>query len=89
MICRHHGPAAKGVWACPTCLIELREENQRMRGERLVMLEILADAAQAIHNLPDEVETQEEADMLRTLKDRIADARGAVLLDMYPAKQES
>jgi hypothetical protein len=35
-----------------------------------------------IHNLPDEAETQDEADMLNTLKDRIADARGAVLLEL-------
>jgi hypothetical protein len=35
-----------------------------------------------IHNLPDEVETQQEADRLNTLKDRIADARGAVLREI-------
>ena len=57
-------------------------EFDRLRGQRLVLLELLGDAAHVIHNLPAEAETQEEADMLRTLKDRIADARGAVLLEL-------
>jgi hypothetical protein len=57
-------------------------ELDRLRGQRLVLLELLGDAAHVIHNLPDEVETQEEADMLHTLKDRIADARGAMLLEL-------
>lgn len=57
-------------------------ELDRLRGQRLVMLELLGEAAHVIHNLPDEVETQEEADMLTALKDRIADARGAVLLEL-------
>jgi hypothetical protein len=60
------------------------EDMKRLRGQRLVLLELLGEAAHVIHNMPDEVETQEEADMLRTLKDRIADARGAVLLDLLP-----
>lgn len=59
-------------------------DMKRLRGQRLVLLELLGEAAHVIHNLPDEVETQEEADMLRALKDRIADARGAVFLDLLP-----
>ena len=46
-------------------------ELERLRGQRLVMLELLGEVAHVVHNLHDEVETQEEADMLRTLKDRI------------------
>lgn len=57
-------------------------EIDRLRGQRLVLLELLGEAAHVIHNLPDEVETQEEAAMLAALKDRIADARGAVLLEL-------
>lgn len=57
-------------------------ELQRLREQRLVLLELLAEAALVIHNLPDEVETQDEADTLNRLKDRIADARGAVLLEL-------
>jgi hypothetical protein len=59
-------------------------ELSRLRGERLVLLELLSEAADVIHNLPDEVETQEEADRINALKDRIADARGAVLLELGP-----
>lgn len=29
--CKEHGPAQQNVWACPTCLAELREENKRLR----------------------------------------------------------
>ena len=29
--CKEHGFAQPRVWACPTCLVELREENQRLR----------------------------------------------------------
>ena len=57
-------------------------EFDRLRAQRLVLLELLGEAAHVIHNLPDEVEMQEEADMLSTLKDRIADARVAVLLEL-------
>lgn len=57
-------------------------ELQRLRGQRLVMLELLSEAAHVIHNLPDEAETQDEADRLNELKDKIADARGAVLLEL-------
>ena len=61
---------------------DMLRELQRLRGQRVVLLELLGEAAHVIHNLPDEVETQEEADMLTVLKDRIADARGAVLLEL-------
>lgn len=57
-------------------------ELGRLRGQQMVLLELLGEAAEVIHNLPDEVETQDEADMLNALKDRIADARGAVLLGL-------
>lgn len=55
-------------------------EIDQLRGQRKVLEELLGEAAHVIHNLPDEAETQEEADALRSLKDRIADARGAVWL---------
>lgn len=29
--CREHGPAQPRVWACPTCLVQLRAENERLR----------------------------------------------------------
>ena len=29
--CREHGPAQTRVWACPTCLVQLRDENERLR----------------------------------------------------------
>jgi hypothetical protein len=29
--CKYHGPAASNVWACPTCLVELRAERDRLR----------------------------------------------------------
>lgn len=57
-------------------------ELQRLRGQRLVMLDLLSEAAHVIHNLPDEAETQYEADRLSELKDKIADARCSVLLDL-------
>ncbi len=63
-------------------LREAADEVDRLRGQRAVMIELLADAANAIHNLPDEVETQDEADMLRRLRDKIADTRNVVLLEM-------
>ena len=44
MKCKHHGPADKGVWACPTCLVELREENQRMHEEIMRCWFVLKDA---------------------------------------------
>ena len=53
-------------------LYQAAAELDRLRGQHLVLMELLAEAAHVIHNLPDEVETQEEADMLNTLKDRIA-----------------
>ena len=31
MKCKHHGPAAQGVWACPSCLVDLRDEHKRLR----------------------------------------------------------
>lgn len=29
--CKMHGEAPDNVWACPTCLVELRAENERLR----------------------------------------------------------
>ena len=57
-------------------------ELDRLRGQRAVMLDLLGEAAHVIHNLPDEVETQAEADAISELKDKIADVRGAVLLEL-------
>lgn len=59
----------------------MADELDHLRGQRLVMLELLGDAADVIHNLPDEVETQEEADMLTALKNRIAAQGLGVLVD--------
>ena len=46
MKCKHHGPAAQGVWACPTCLVELREENQRLRSGAVASLFSIAYCSQ-------------------------------------------
>ena len=46
----------------------------------MALLELLADAADVIHNLPDECESQDESDQITELKNRIADARAAVML---------
>ena len=57
-------------------------ELERLRGQRAVLLDLLGEAAHVIHNFPDEVETQAEADALRGLKDQISDARGAILMEL-------
>lgn len=43
--CREHGPAAAGVWACPTCLVDLRRWKST-HAPRLAALEGLLHAAQ-------------------------------------------
>lgn len=58
--CREHGPAEPGVWACPTCLVELRQENERLRGIVPEVLERLND------------QLCEENDRLRLALERIA-----------------
>lgn len=58
------------------------DELDKLRGQRMVLMQLVADVAEVIHNLPDEVETQEEADAIGGLKDRIADARSLILLDI-------
>lgn len=66
-------------------LRECADEIELLRGQRMVLMELMAEAADVIHNLPDEAETQDEADRLNALKDSIADARGAVLLNWAKA----
>ena len=68
-------------------LAEAADEIALLRGQRMVLLELLTEAADVIHNLPDEAETQDEADRLNALKDQIADARAAVMLT-WTAQQE-
>ena len=29
--CEKHGDAKENVWGCPECLVELREENKKLR----------------------------------------------------------
>lgn len=43
-ICREHGPAEPRVWACPTCLIELRDWKAA-HAPRLEALEALLNTA--------------------------------------------
>lgn len=56
------------------------DEIERLRGQRDVLEQLLGDAGEVLHTLT-EPETQDEAEMLRTLKDRIADARGAIWIE--------
>ena len=66
-------------------LRQCADELALLRGQRMVMMELLAECANVIHNLPDEAETQDEADRLTALKDSIAMARGTIMLNWHDA----
>ncbi len=68
MKCKHHGPAAPGVWACPTCLVELRDQVNAAQTEAY---------AEGRKDERAEVDWAEDcARILLTLKDTLAE-RGA------------
>jgi len=92
IITGHDWPNSNAELAClqaRTLLRECADEVELLRGQRMVLMELLAECADVIHNLPDEAETQDEADRLNRLKDRIADARGAVMLSWYATPPQS
>lgn len=66
-------------------LRQCADELELLRGQRMVLMELLAECSDVIHNLPDEAETQDEADRLTALKDSIATARGTIMLNWHDA----
>ena len=73
--CREHGPAQPRVWACPNCLVQLREDNERMRA---ALAELLAchteSAGWSMSMLADRAEFDS---MLQRSQERLEAAVGA------------
>ena len=73
--CREHGPAQPRVWACPNCLVQLREDNERMRA---ALAELLAchteSAGWSMSMLADRAEFDA---MLQRSQERLEAAVGA------------
>lgn len=66
---------------------ELHSALARVTGQRDVLLELLREAADVLHTL--EPEDTEDPAALRGLRDRIADATGAVLQQLVDDRRSA
>ncbi len=66
-------------------LRQCADELELLRGQRMVLMELLAECADVIDTMPDEAETLDEAERLLKLKKSVSAARGTILLSWHDA----
>jgi hypothetical protein len=80
--CKEHGRAEARVWACPTCLVELRAERDRLIAEVARQVEARDAVAAAEYRLIGELCAA------RAERDRLRDALQAMMRDVVEVGAE-
>ena len=74
--CREHGAGHPSAWACPACLVDLRQENARLKDTIAQWQRFAHDMSEPLRCLPS-VFPSENGHMLRVLRAVIEELREA------------